>query len=291
MVKNIVPVNVRRADLEAQYRTLPVSQKPAIGKSLFSNIELDGNFQVNFNGERFIHQDVRQYLKRRAADLVAQTVQTRTALNSGDNDKSNRYWSLEVLSRHLASEKSAFQALGKLPKQLRALVIAQVLNDCGFQLNNCGGKNLSFTKDQLKTKVALRRQLATLRLALVQNNIRNAVNEFGLNMEIASIFNSFTLTSRNLGSPSKILGFAFESLHDGVGSKKERCMSTVDMSRCVLKTAGDRFLIWLRKESGFGTAPIWYQQSMENGPPILKHNLPGSKIKNQKQNACHFNLA
>jgi hypothetical protein len=307
MVKNIVQI-VRDADYEAQYRTLPVSQKPAIGKSLFgdlSNIEGAEKFQTSFNSERFIHRDVHEIMNRRSGDhLGTATVQARTKQSTLDNDNV-RDFSLETVSSRLGNERSARQVLQNLPKQLRAVVIARVLSDNNSGLNqfsssnnnNNSSKYLSLGKDRLKTKLALRRQLLALERALVQTPgayskmFWDAVNDFGYNCSgcnchstgthcassnvfsasnkgIISDFNSSSVTSRSLSSLSKSTGFAFcEILNDRAGSKN-LSRNTVDLSGQVSKTAGARLLFSLRKESGFGTAPIWYQQSMENGPPF-----------------------
>lgn len=237
MVKNIVQI-VRDADYEAQHRTLPVSEKPAIGKSLFgdlASVKGSDKFQTSFNSERFIHRDVHKILNRRAGDVAGTpTVQARSTLikrSIYENDNVRDY-SQEIVSKRIASDKSALQALQNLSMQLRAVVID--VNDLGL---NCTGRD----------------------------------SVFSANKGITSSFNSSSVTSTSFNSLPKIDEFAFEIVHNRAGSKNVS-WNTVDLSkRNVSKRVGARLLFSLRKESGFGTAPIWYQQSMENGPPFPRH--------------------
>jgi hypothetical protein len=311
MVKYIVQV-VRDADYEAQYRTLPVSEKPAIGKSLFGDhldveFEIDVcNFQANFNSERFIHRDVHQILNRRShtsgGDLaIATALKTKQSTSNNDEIRDISQGTVSSRRRLLANDRSARQALPNLHNQLQAAVVnAQVLNDFGFQQrnNNSGSSNLSLGRDQLKTRMALKSQLLTLERAGAllhksgtrSNNVWDTGNDFGFNCTsydnhgahdgssnvfsankgIVSNLTSSLMSSRSLLSLDTIVDFAFDVVHNRAGLQN-LSRKKVDVSRSpVSKTVGARLSFSSRKESGFGTAPIWYQQSMENGPPLVK---------------------
>jgi hypothetical protein len=364
MVKTVSPVVFLHADYESQYRTFPVSQKPAIGNTLLGdigNIAIDGDFQPTFNTERFIHRDVRQLLKRRGVGVSSPQAKTslrRVGCHSANTSDNIRDISLQTVSWNLANDKRAGQALGPLPKQIRAVVIAQILNDCGFQVNLSGNKQrkqgLSVRKDQLKIRIALRRQLLALQKEFVQNLYTTANDNFAYHsvgsdnhsLELAlqkaiahnsgihwTWTNGFAYNSTASNSRSLDLGLQRASVHDSgmywtssndfadnstvswnsinlncapshpcsvlnkgtistlnawntsralssipklnamgilhnTAFSKSVPLYKVRVSKESRKTAADGLLFCSRRSSGYGTAPIWYQQSMENGPPF-----------------------
>lgn len=71
-------------------------------------------------------------------------------------------------------------------------------------------------------------------------------------------------------------------------TKNQTCARKMTSSiRIAEKVTSDKVYcsghISYKKESGFGTAPIWYQQSMQNGPPFQAVSLEG---KGKNMNSC-----
>jgi len=197
---------VRDAHYESQQRTVGVSQKPAIGKTLFSDVLIQstgGPLHGHFDTERFLHSQVRGYTLRAAA-----------------------HWNE---ARSVAAEVARSENI-VCADQDQIADVPQVQTD------------VRSPQSDLKMRLALRRVAAK---AGVQALI--AVIASQLTMKTAEALKS----SEHNTSEAKTRSQKYTSGESSAASKGRR-VSGFEISRA----------------EGFGTAPVWYQQSMQNGPPV-----------------------
>jgi len=241
MVKGIVKF-VLQADYEAQRRTVPVSQKPAMGKELFGVRDQLSGIDSRFETERFVHGQIHQYLLRSAARLQdAQRKGRESRIQSPAVEAENMrrisilHCALKLSSNSALPAVSDYEQLRLIP-HLRAFVVAQMLKDFITSIN---GNSASLSKEQLRNRLVIRRLLRQLGATILADE---------------KILGHSTLRS----SRSLSLCVAEKRIGASCGSSSSRnCPSLVNSRLQVHKCARD----------GFSTAPIRYQQSMENGPP------------------------
>jgi hypothetical protein len=194
MVKFGIPVQFSAHD-EAQYRTVGVSMKPAIGKELFSlqdlGAESGGAFSGHFETERFIHSKVRPYL-----------------LRSADHCRSVQIDLSNLNAAYLVDSNDDCSIFSPTSDVIAFKMIHSKVNDLSFQ-------TISDSRKPLTTRPK----------------------------DLFEVSNGLYVKSGT-------------SLSKGITSHTQEASKYSFRCR-----------VFLCQEDGFGTAPIWYQQSMATGPP------------------------
>jgi hypothetical protein len=255
MVKFSNPVIVD-AHYEAKHRTIGVSMKSTIGKELFvSGQATGGAFQSHFDTERFIHNDVRQYLLRGSTHW--RSVQNEMSnLNSArfisSNDDGSIYSpipsavSYRVLAEKVSNDVSKDFGL-HLPAGIRENVLAKLLHDAGVQI----------TVDYSSTESSSIRFISG-----DENRTSDRSSNFATLIDLSD---AFSTVAQDQSSSSYIRG---QNTNSGWNRK-----SGAEVSKMVLVDSRESLLcssangVFICTVDGFGTAPIWYQQSMATGPP------------------------
>jgi hypothetical protein len=309
MVKGMIK-SMAHAAYESIHRTFPLSEKPGYGKGLFDGItvphsETDSKPQSSFDSERFIHAKVHPYLSKFAANLQALKLaqhQSNIAALSPHHNEDDDILNLALHVSHRASH------LTHLPKPLRAFVLVHLLRESDYVM---APTIRTLDRDELKSRMALKRILISLGAQLVQqknekdsaksaartslgNKTKHATNllqesqgiSFSLNdkdgLSNLSLSQRATLSILGLLIVSGMIRFSSkhtfnaESRHNWVIAS--RCTVSVDSARCCDSLGSSVVVgVWKRRSEGFGTAPVWYQQSMETGPPDEAFSLGEGK--------------
>jgi hypothetical protein len=296
MVKSFVPV-IRHADYEVQYRTLPVSQKSSFGKPLIDFSDDQRQIpNARYDAERFLHGKVREYLLRSAAHSEAVQIQQRRAENPAFRnqtfEESVSGPSHYDIARQLNGQLSD-ASLKSLPKQLRAFVIAQILKDARFDVQGFSDRQSelrSLSHEQLKSRLFLRRVLISLGASIdvsTASSSSKVCSDFNSACHVVQEHSDFAWKVAPAGNlraketvalmvsclivsgsiylsetHSRSTAFGIRIGGSKSDSQKQRLVEKLDSKWTTCSGHSS-----MKKESGFGTAPIWYQQSMENGPP------------------------
>jgi len=255
MVKFSNPVIVD-AHYEAKHRTIGVSMKPTIGKELFVVGQVTGGaFNSQFDTERFIHNDVRQYLLR--ASTHCQSVQNELSnLNSArfisSNDDASIYSpipsavSYRVLAEKVSNDISKDFGL-HLPAGIRENVLAKLLHDAGVQI----------TVDYSST------ESSSIQFHSDENRTSDRSSQFASLIDLSY---AFSTDAQDKSSSSYIRGQNTNSGWNRKAGNEVPKMVLVDSRESLLCSSANG--VFLCTVDGFGTAPIWYQQSMATGPPL-----------------------
>jgi len=292
------------AQYESQQRTVGVSLKPAIGKELFSRQDLveasGGAFKSHFATERFIHNDVRKYLLRSSTHW--QSVQNEmSTLNAARFDNSRDEGSIhsplpEAVSYRMLAEKVSSNTsvdLGlHLPAGIRENVVARLLHDAGVQVDVdyssdrssdrstavgyfAGDENRTSDRSQFASKID-RNSSGSIKADgfssfVYYNNVsrhenQNTVKELSSDFATAiDLSNAFSHTVQEKSNSGYIRVFQARSglcLPAGTEVSKMVLAESREASLCSFAAR-----VFLCTAGGFGTSPIWYQQSMATGPP------------------------
>jgi len=292
------------AQYESQQRTVGVSLKPAIGKELFARQDLvdatGGAFKSHFVTERFIHNDVRKFLLRSSTHW--QSVQNEMAtLNAARYDNSVEEGSIysplpEAVSYRILAEKVSNDTsvdLGlHIPAGIRENVIAKLLHDAGVQVcvdyssDLAGQSSTTVGHDSAdETRTSDRSQFGT--------KINGTFSGFSKVYEFSNSGHNNHISGHNNSSTGKELHSSFATeidlsnafscyAHEKSSSSYIRvaqassglCFpSGSEVIKMVLTEAREASLcsfaerVFLCTADGFGTSPIWFQQSMATGPP------------------------
>jgi hypothetical protein len=297
---------VRNANYESQQRTVDVSVKPAIGKSLFSDALIaasSGSFQGQFDSERFVHNQVREYTLRAAnhcADIRAVLPDRKaSALRSDSIVHVPEHAIAESLKYRVAAETSdsaiGYMAVPEVPKQIRVYVVAKMLHDLDMpvnqiEVNSPAKASVSDDRAILKMRYALKRiakaapvalntadservhlfvKLVSSQASLThgsgQSTSKGVLDSDGVDYKTWSQARSAIVVLTLMSVLSKTKGISRDSLD--CSEEKTRNLKYASMDSSVAKITGRQGSFETSKAEGFGTAPIWYQQSMENGPP------------------------
>jgi len=292
------------AQYESQQRTVGVSLKPAIGKVLFSRQDIveatGGAFKRHFATERFIHNDVRKYLLRSSTHW--QSVQNEmSSLNAARFDNSRDEGTIysplpEAVSYRMLAEKVSSDTsvdLGlHLPAGIRENVIARLLHDAGVQVDVdyssgrssdrsaavgyfAGDENRTSDRRQFAIKID-RDSTGSLKAdGFSSSGHYNSVSRYensNIGKELSSEFataidlsNAFSHTVQEKSNSGYIRVLQ---------SRSGLCLPAgTEVSKMVLAESREASLcsfaarVFLCTAGGFGTSPIWYQQSMATGPP------------------------
>jgi len=240
---------MREAAFEAEKRTVSLSLKSVVGQQLIDVVHRSGPSKgAVFNSERFIFGEIRPYLLRSAnrpnwVDVSVKYVSESNAILDG---------------RHVSQHKQT-------EDQRRVCTEKHSDYDAGFRADD-ESQNGHLTVD-----VEVLRRLVALDIALH--------GDFALMFGGAKVVEGskgnrsvplFAETTR-LGLQLQGL-IGFESVRSAASHRESKYLGKVD-DRARVVELGSRINVsescWcLLREDGFGTAPIWYQQSMATGPPI-----------------------
>jgi len=291
------------AQYESQQRTVGVSLKPAIGKELFARQDLvdatGGAFKSHFATERFIHNDVRKFLLRSSTHW--QSVQNEMAtLNAARYDNPVEEGSIysplpEAVSYRMLAEKVSNDTsvdLGlHLPSGIRENVIAKILHDAGVQVcvdysSNLAGHSSTTVGHSLadETRSSDRSQFGAYngtfsgfsKVYDFSNSGRNNYVSGHNNSTTGKEFHSRFATAIDLSNAFSY--YAQEKSSSDyirvVQASSGLCLpSGSEVIKMVLTEAREASLcsfaerVFLCTADGFGTSPIWFQQSMATGPP------------------------
>jgi len=312
MVKSSFIV-VRDAQYEAQQRTVGIAFKPAVGKEMFSGVQVhesDGMFQGSFDTERFIHGKIREYVRRAA-----------THWNSNQSADLNRlHGKIDHIQEDSVqgnpSETQLFRAASmntlhllqaeRMPKALRSHVAANLLHDLGVEVRvNDSSANVEHNREELVARLRLHcivrslgRKLDVSQVASILSTI--AVSNLHATDGILSSDRAKMIdaSSRNIKLDSGMQSFSSKSMlqlacfvlvagmlpfnsynqtaqfSSGIRAQEIPLQSKIANSDEFSSKCGRHSNHHtIRKEEGFGTAPIWYQQSMATGPPLKAFSL------------------
>jgi len=263
MVKVSIKV-VRDAQYEAQQRTVEVSNKPAVGKMMFSdqlNQAAEGSFKGSFETERFVHGKIREFTLRSASHWteVRAIVPDNTARIPNSSAKE-----IEDALMYRVIAESVDHALGNavfahIPKGLRVYVLAKMIQDSDMSIMNHDKEDRASLQARLRFREVLKRT--------------------GFNLDAGLLIAAFISSKQTLWT-ALLCGLASSELQSvsmdckrnvpALTHKGSRTDS-VKLEGIELASSSSRtpqYGVASRMEAGFGTAPIWYQQSMATGPPL-----------------------
>jgi hypothetical protein len=292
------------AQYESQQRTVGVSLKPSIGKELFGRQDIveatGGAFKSHFATERFIHNDIRKYLLRSSTHW--QSVQNEmSTLNAARFDNSREEGSIysplpeaasyRMLAEKISSDTSVDLGL-HLPAGIRENVVARLLHEAGVQVDvdYSSGRSSDrttavgyFTGDENRTsdrsQYAFKIDQAStgsikadgFSSAVHNNSVSRHENsntgkelssDFATAIDLSNAFSHIVQEKSNSGYIRVLQARSGLCLPAGTEVSK---MVLAESREALLCSFAAR--VFLCAAGGFGTSPIWYQQSMATGPP------------------------
>jgi hypothetical protein len=299
MVKGSIKI-ARDAHYDAEQRTVGVSLKPAVGKQIIADSLIQaataaGSFSPCFDSERFIFGKIRAYTLRAAshgnkdAFVAAVPVQQENHSNEDIHESmAYRVAAQVVLDR-------SFVALEGVPRVLQTHVAAQMMHDAHIAVFSTektlqDSQRRDDVREEFQLSSTLRSWARTQGIQLHHKDVQILLNSIAAmasasaasNWDQSSpagwdgrrplsavecaqsslLFALSLLISRAMKTPNDIASSShIKSQVDSQRSTQIRTSSS-SASKCVSAP-----WLGLRNESGFGTSPIWYQQSMATGPP------------------------
>jgi hypothetical protein len=223
---------MREAAFEAEKRTVSLSLKSAVGQQLIDVVDRSGLSKgAVFNAERFIFGEIRPYLLRSA----------------------NRPHWVDVSGKPASESRS----------------ILEGRHDAGFRVAEESDHRQN---GQSKVDMEALRRLVALDVVLhgdFASKLGGAILVEGSEENCSSV--PIFAESTSLGLQFQGLSW-FKTLGSAASHSESKHLDAVDHRARVVEL-GSRINVstscWcLLIEDGFGTAPIWYQQSMATGPPI-----------------------
>jgi hypothetical protein len=306
MVKLAIQV-VRDAHYEAQIRTVDVSHKPAIGKSLFSEQlaqSSGGSFQASFETERFVHGKLREFTLRSASHWqdVRAVLPDKTAQVNGSTFNVEHINEIEdsLMYRIIAESMNhsvGIAVLASVPRALRAYVLAQMIRDSDMSVMNAESVE---NRAELQARLTLRRvlkrvgfnskdgQALRMNIAGVLVAASVSINQSSQSAQSAPIQHlklsstdarkalagvMYSLTASSAFSTCCAgQSFASKCMDRGISIDSDSKMNAESSKlqttqRDLSSSTVERYGVAKGIEEGFGTAPIWFQQSMADGPP------------------------
>jgi hypothetical protein len=299
MVKGSIKI-ARDAHYEAEQRTVGVSLKPAVGKQIIADnliqAAASGSFSPCFDTERFIFGKIRDYTLRAAAHGDKVAVVSAVSVHNETHSNEDIHESLQYRIAAQVVLNSSRSAMQSIPRILQTHVAAQMLHDTHMPVFT-SDKTLqdSQRRDEVREEFQLS---STLRSWARTQGIRLHHKDVQVLLKsMAAMTSSSAVTSWNpcssldgrgtlsaaewaqssfLFALSLLISRAINSAHNNACCsqsnhvKSEEETQTSIQSRAASSSPSLRASapwLGLRKESGFGTSPIWYQQSMATGPP------------------------
>jgi len=307
MVKFSTSVH-RDAHYEALNRTLGVALKPAVGQQIFSNNLQDaasGSFKGQFDTERFVFGKIREIALRTLATRM-QAVSPAVAAHHSDTTRDDIHDDLvyRVVADTLL--KQSLSDTHEVPKSLMVHAVAHLLHETNLQVAAAAHKDLSdnsstvhndqssaqVTRDLLKTRLAFKLLVAgRMGLNLDAQDSQWMMMSIGLNGQYnkttvghessSTRYQSSSAPSVNVARTwllTALIASGILHFKDDVTATRAlgQLIKQIEQSiHCdgsaqydVLDNTASGPWLSLKKEAGFGTAPIWYQQSMATGPPL-----------------------
>jgi hypothetical protein len=265
----------RNAHYESQQRTVDVSVKPAIGKSIFSDALIaaaSGSFQGQFDTERFVHNQVREYTLRAAnhcADVRAVLPDRKASALRSDSVVHVPEHSIAESLKYRVAAETFDSAIGhitvpEVPKQIRVYVVAKMLHDLDMPVDQIEVNSPAKAKVS-DDRAILQMRFALKRIAKARSTSKGVLDSDGVDYKIWSQARAAIVVLTLMSLLSKTKGISEDSLN--CSEAKTRNLKYASRDSSVAKITGRQGSFETSKAEGFGTAPIWYQQSMENGPP------------------------
>jgi hypothetical protein len=186
-------------------------------------------------------------------------------------------------------------AVPEVPRQIRVYVVAKMLHDLDMpvdqiEVNSPAKVNVSDDRAVLKMRFALKRiakaapmplntadservhlfsKLVSSQVSLTHGSVEGAskgvLDSDGVDHKIWSQARSAIVVLTLMSLLSKTKGISRDELN--CSESKACSLKYASRDSDVAKITGRQGSFETSKAEGFGTAPIWYQQSMENGPP------------------------
>jgi hypothetical protein len=186
MVKLAIQI-VRDAQYESQKRTVEVSDKPAVGKQLFSEKLAQasgGSLQGSFETERFLHGKIREYTLRSAshwqdvrAVLPDKTAQVKADFNGDQIREVDDALMYRIVAESIDHVIGSV-VLSCIPKSLRAYVLAQMVQDSDMSIMSCDASQVE-SRAELQARLNLRRVLKRVGFSMKDGRALN-INFAGL---------------------------------------------------------------------------------------------------------------
>jgi len=276
MVKVSIEV-VRDAHYEAQQRTVEVSSKPAVGKMMFSdqlNQAAEGSFKGSFETERFLHGKIREFTLRSASHW-SEVRAIVPAARIPSNASVEHMKEIEDALMYRVIAESVDHALGNavfshIPKDLRVYVLAKMIQDSDMSIMNHGQK-----EDRASLQARLR-----LREVLKRAGF-NCKAGSSLQMQVAGLLIAAFISNQQTMWTALLCGLTSSELPRVSIDYKGSHVNSVKLQCIPMDSSSSRMLqygVASRMEAGFGTAPIWYQQSMATGPPLQSSRWKRDKL-------------
>jgi len=267
---------VRNAHYESQQRTVDVSVKPAIGKSLFSDalvVAASGSFQGQFETERFVHNEVGEYTLRAAhhsADVRAVLPDRKaSALRTDSVVHAPEHVIAESLKYRVAAEtidnSIGYVTVPEVPRQIRVYVLAKMLHDMDVPVDQIDVNSTAKAEARVSDNRAILKMRFALKRMLVSSQAKGVCDSDGVDYKIWTQAQSAIVVLMLMNLLSKTKAISRDELN--CSEAKTRSLKYASTDSSVAKITGRQGSFETSKAEGFGTAPIWYQQSMENGPP------------------------
>jgi hypothetical protein len=274
-----------------------MSSKPAPGKDLFDNSTGTPASQIkhgvkDFQNERTIHGQIRPFTLRSSKHWEA--VHSAVSAHQGSlarvgapahvHDKVREY---QTAAKLMNGELYEALHLKQLPAGIRESVMAQLKDNRALHAYNSNSSQRSsqyIKPGNAAHGSALARQTTTdMELDIGQRGFQGTKggHNYSVNSSQGSnllfLVTCFLATSDYVSDVSHGNGHNSDKnesqhFHDKGFGKSSK--STVDVAEYLIHLKGVSLLLGCRMmERGYGTAPVWYEQSMENGPPIVVNSL------------------
>jgi hypothetical protein len=281
--------------------------KPALGNQIFSdNLQeaASGSFKGQFDTERFVFGKIREFTLR---TLATRTQAVSPAAASPHRDAIQDDIHDDLVYRVVADAllKHSTADIEQAPKSLMVHAVAHLLHETNLQHGAGAAHNdlsvNSFTayndqssdhvsRDLLKTRLAFKLLVAG-RMGLNLSTMDSQWMSMGqgLNEQNKATVGHESSTTKHQPSSVPSLNVARTWLltaiiASGILNSTSHVTSTRALGQLVkqieqsihcdgslqydgLNNTSSGPWLGLKKEAGFGTAPIWYQQSMATGPP------------------------
>jgi hypothetical protein len=283
------PRFVADARIESSSRTLPISEKMAVGKVVVPVAEINNRFESQFNGERMIHGKIREFTLRSAAHwsevngVVSPFAARSTGTHVPVNSEKEQAFDLALINyvHNLPSHVLKTFGVDGIQKGLREFVVVHMIRD---EMKQEIKHVLAYGENSSKILKSSSGAVSVSRSR--DGGFAHVQDSSVLNMHVFDV-QLGTCFKRDLGGHSNWFSTWGNRISDNFYSSPlhKPVEKLPYVSKICSSFERDGSLgtlscsIFLNDRSGFGTAPIWYQQSMATGPPI--HDIAGLERKIQ----------
>jgi hypothetical protein len=255
-----------------------------------------GSFSPCFDTERFIFGKIREYTLRAASHGNKVPVVSAASVHNESHSNEDIHESLQYRIAAQVVLDSGRSVLESIPRILQTHVAAQMLHDAHIPVFSAektlrDSQRRDEVRGEFQLSSALRSWARAQGIHLHHKDVQVLFKSMSAitGASAASTWNqcsSFdgrrTLSAAEcarssfLFALSLLISRAMNSVHNNAcSSPSSHFKSKVETQRSTQSraessspsTGASAPWLGLRKESGFGTSPIWYQQSMATGPP------------------------